>query len=108
MFYRLNRDGKPERVESAVEAEIGLSLILTDAGAVRVSTVFLGLDHNIFGDQPLLFETMVFRGSEGFEQRRYSDIHAAIEGHQQFVARHLVAKECKTTMHPIARGAVAN
>ncbi len=28
---------------------------------LRVSTVFLGLDHNLMGGPPLLFETMVFR-----------------------------------------------
>ncbi len=33
---------------------------------VVVSTVFLGLDHNFFGDgPPLLFETMVFTDIEG-------------------------------------------
>jgi hypothetical protein len=26
-----------------------------------VSTVFLGLDHNYFGGQPLLYETMIFK-----------------------------------------------
>ena len=34
-------------------------------GDVRVSTTFLGLDHNFFGDgPPLLFETMIF-GADG-------------------------------------------
>ena len=32
---------------------------------VWVSTVFLGLDHNHFGGEPLLFETMVFLKEEG-------------------------------------------
>ena len=31
-------------------------------GDIRVSTVFLGLDHAILGESPLLFETMVFGG----------------------------------------------
>lgn len=35
-----------------------------DVGPLRVSTVFLGLDHNYAPDgDPLLFETMVFGGS---------------------------------------------
>lgn len=29
-------------------------------GPLFVSTVFLGLDHNILGSEPLLFETMIF------------------------------------------------
>ena len=38
----------------------------TTIGNVRVSTIFLGLDHNVFGDRPPeLFETMVFGGPNG-------------------------------------------
>jgi hypothetical protein len=38
----------------------------TEVGSVVVSTVFLGLDHRMFGDgPPLLFETMVFTQHEG-------------------------------------------
>lgn len=43
---------------------------------VRVSTVFLGLDHG-FGGPTLLFETMVFRG----EQWRYGTRAEALAGH---------------------------
>src|SRR3546814_8874511 len=39
---------------------------------VRISTVFLGLDHNHApGGDPLLFETMVFVDVETHEVRRY-------------------------------------
>jgi hypothetical protein len=31
-------------------------------GGVRVSTVFLGIDHNFGDGLPLIFETMAFRG----------------------------------------------
>ena len=31
-------------------------------GGVRVSTVFLGLDHSFGGGDPLWFETMIFGG----------------------------------------------
>lgn len=35
----------------------------TRIGNVWVSTVFLGLDHNFFGEgPPILFETMIFQG----------------------------------------------
>lgn len=40
----------------------------TDIGKIFVSTVFLGLDHNFFGDgPPKIFETMIFGGHEDFD-----------------------------------------
>lgn len=51
-------------------------------GDVRVSTVFLALDHNFSGEgPPLLFETMVFGGVEDGRQWRYSTWREAEEGH---------------------------
>lgn len=32
----------------------------THVGPLYVSTVFLGIDHNFWGEDPLLFETMLF------------------------------------------------
>ena len=58
-------------------------------GNVRVSTVFLGIDHNFLGDgPPLIFETMVFGASalDG-EQDRYSTWDEAEAGHAAMVAR---------------------
>jgi len=52
---------------------------------VRVSTVFLGLDHG-FGGTPLLFETMVFGGEADMECWRYSTWDAAQAGHDAVVA----------------------
>ena len=59
-----------------------------DGGRIRVSTVFLGLDHG-FGRPggPVLFETMVFGGSLDGEQRRYETWEAAQAGHDELVAR---------------------
>lgn len=66
----------------------------TVLGDIRVSTVFLGLDHNwgrLLGADtpPLLFETMVF-GSDHPDldeyQRRYSTWDEAEEGHAAAVA----------------------
>ena len=49
---------------------------------IRVSTVFLGLDHGIgIGREPLLFETMIFRNGEGKETWRYSTWEQAETGH---------------------------
>jgi hypothetical protein len=57
-------------------------------GDVRVSTVFLGLDHN-FGDlfgRPILFETMAFVGHESVAQDRYRTWEEAEAGHARIVA----------------------
>lgn len=54
-------------------------------GGVRVSTVFLGIDHNFMGGTPLLFETMIFGGENNEFQERYSTWEEAEEGHQQAI-----------------------
>lgn len=58
-----------------------------DEGAIYVSTVFLGLDHNLMGrGPPLVFETMVFGPYGGDEQWRYSTWEEAEAGHAEVVA----------------------
>jgi hypothetical protein len=74
----------------------------TDVDAeVSVSTVFLGIDHNFFGDgEPLLFETMVFGEEkvgmllgraysyrEDLAQYRYSTWADAEQGHEMACQR---------------------
>jgi hypothetical protein len=56
-------------------------------GDVRVSTVFLGLDHN-FHDRglPILFETMAFIGHDSVGCEHYSTWAEAEEGHANMVA----------------------
>ena len=51
-------------------------------GEARVSTVFLGLDHDFGGGPPLLFETMVFGGPLDQEQARCSTWEAAEKMHE--------------------------
>jgi len=55
---------------------------------IRVSTVFLGLDHNLghrdMGD-PLLFETMVFGGPNDQLQERYHTWDEAEIGHAKIL-----------------------
>lgn len=51
---------------------------------MRVSTVFLGLDHSfgLAGDRlPLLWETMIFGGKHDGYVDRYSSRGAALKGH---------------------------
>ena len=52
---------------------------------VRVSTVFLGLDHSFGGGTPALFETMIFGGRHNEYQERYATWEEAEEGHEQAV-----------------------
>lgn len=54
-------------------------------GAVRVSTVFLGLDHGYGGGPPILFETMIFGGPHNEEMWRYSTWEEAEAGHARAV-----------------------
>lgn len=58
-----------------------------EIGNARVSTVFLGLDHQWGGGPPLLFETMVFDGPLDGEQVRYGTWEQAEAGHRKMVNR---------------------
>jgi hypothetical protein len=57
------------------------------AEGVRVSTVFLGIDHNFSpGGPPILFETMIFGGEHDQFQDRYETREEALEGHKKALA----------------------
>lgn len=61
-------------------------------GDARVSTVFLGVDHNFRGGGfPLLWETMVFGGPLDMEQERYACAGDALLGHAGVLARVMAA-----------------
>ena len=53
---------------------------------VRVSTVFLGINHNFGGGKPLLFETMIFGGTHDEYQERYTTLEESMRGHEHAVA----------------------
>jgi hypothetical protein len=58
-----------------------------ELGGCLVSTVFLGIDHQFFGNgPPLLFETMLFT-PDGEEMVRYSTWEQAERGHAAMLAR---------------------
>jgi len=70
-----------ERLENRKIAE-------TTIEGIRVSTVFLGLDHNYFEEGlPILWETMIFGGGEEIDeyQVRYASQEEAEAGHQAAV-----------------------
>jgi hypothetical protein len=54
---------------------------------VSVSTVFLGIDHNLSGrGPPVLWETMIFGGPHDEYQERYTSSADAFKGHNAAVA----------------------
>lgn len=60
-------------------------LARTQVGALDVSTVFLGLDHNFFSDGlPVLWETMTF-GDDRDRMMRYTSAAEALDGHRLLV-----------------------
>lgn len=100
-FYILNADGEPEACEDVltwahwmgtadrhVAQDLDEGTGPDDPKRIRVSTVFLGIDHDFFGSGiPVLWETMVFGGLLDGEQRRYQSRAEALRGHQTMCQR---------------------
>lgn len=62
-------------------------LAVSEKGIVKVSTLFLGLDHG-YGtdsDAPILWETRILRGIHDGETTRYSTKEEALKGHEKMV-----------------------
>lgn len=64
-------------------------------GRIRVSTVFLALNHAYFGGPPVLWETMIFGGPHDGYQERYKSRTDAEAGHARavFMVRDFVVTE---------------
>lgn len=79
----------------------------TGVGDVRVSTVFLGIDHRHFGaGPPLVFETMIFGGPLHHEQWRYSSWDDAETGHAVAVKKARKAQRARPGVQAaVSRGA---
>lgn len=63
---------------------VAKSTVSVGGKELRVSTVFIGLDHGFGDGPPLLFETMVF-GDDDDRTRRYSTWDQAADGHIEVV-----------------------
>jgi len=97
-YYILDEHGEPQPCDDVIAwgtwfetAERHVAQDMDEgAGAerVRVSTVFLGLDHN-WRDvgPPILWETLVFGGPLDGEMDRYSSLADAVRGHQAMCRR---------------------
>src|SRR3954466_3553268 len=88
-LYVLDDAGKPQpetnisrwaRWRAEVDPRIGLEYV----GDVRVSTVFLGVDHRHLGKgPPILWETMIFGGRHHHYVERYTSRTDALAGHER-------------------------
>lgn len=58
-----------------------------EINGVRISTIFLGLDHSFGNGDPVLFETAVFGGPLDHEMERYFTWKQAVAGHEIMCAR---------------------
>lgn len=93
MYYKLDEDGNPVPESDALnwsqwfettERHIADETIEQS----RISTVFLGLNHNFGGGDPVLWETMVFGGPLDGEQVRCSGSREQAEMmHKEMVSR---------------------
>ncbi len=54
---------------------------------IKVSTVFVGLNHNFGRGEPLLYKTIVFGGELDNEMDRYATKEQALKGHKRMVNR---------------------
>lgn len=107
-LYILDENGDPQPVEDPLvwarwfhtaNRTVSCDLDEGDSGkTIRVSTVFLGIDHSFsFGRNapPVLWETMVFGGVLDGEMDRYTSKEAAALGHQEMCQR-----VSETLQHP--------
>lgn len=94
LYYVLEDDGKTPRLAVGVlewaqffekkreDGELARRVALSFLpNGARVSTVFLGLDHNWNGGEPLLWETIIFGGARDGYLQRYSSYKDAADGH---------------------------
>ncbi len=84
-----DKEGKPISDRDLVNLRLGdpdyKRVAQTDVGKARVSTVWLGIDHQWGDGPPLIFETLVFGGKHDQHMERYSTEDEAKEGHKRVV-----------------------
>lgn len=96
-YYLLDKDKKPYPVslEESYKLYENMDMKITQqdmVGDIKVSTVFLGMDHSLPFDAdgnpiedptPLFWETMIFGGEHDGYQERYTSYEDALAGHQR-------------------------
>jgi hypothetical protein len=99
LYYILDEHGEPQPCDDVMEWALWFEHSIEqrrvsedlDEGdgekRVRVSTVFLGLDHAFHEGPPVLWETLVFGGPLDGEMVRYTSLTEAVRGHQAMCQR---------------------
>lgn len=88
-YYLLDKDKKPYAVslEESFKVYDDPDMKITQqnmVGDIKVSTVFLCMDHAWIGEPgPVLWETMIFGGEHDGYQERYTSHEDALAGHQR-------------------------
>lgn len=93
LYYTLDENKNPVAVDMWTYAaahksvtHVGDDTVEVDGEKVRVSTVFLGLNHAWNDEEPVLFETMIFGGEHDQFQERYHTWTEAENGHKKALA----------------------
>lgn len=88
--YILDKDGNPIICNDLIlwgkwmaKNDDARRIALDYIDEVKISTVFLGLDHQFTHGSPLLYETMIFGGEHDGYQDRYSTRNEALFGHNK-------------------------
>jgi hypothetical protein len=86
LYY--SRAGEPMTLgEWAATFEESNQVAFDEVAGIKVSTVWIGLDHNFLSaGPPLIFETMVFGGAHDEFCDRYSTEEQAKAGHRRVLA----------------------
>lgn len=112
-LYTLNEYGEPTSCEDIVAwdrwfATADRRVVYTQYRGVRISTVFLGMDHGFpaleeqstWNYRPVLWETMVFGGPLDQEMERYRSREDAEKGHARWVREAVAAIEAVDALMP--------
>ena len=88
--YYILEDKKPKQVNDledwAMQFDHQNRIVKQDKiQDVKISTVFLGLDHSFDEGVPILFETMIFGGEHDGYQERYATWEEAEKGHEEAI-----------------------
>lgn len=86
MYYYLDNNHNPVPTDDTKKAFEGDRRVsLNYIGDVKISTVFLGMEHGYVEGKPIIFETMIFGGEYDEYQARYCTWNEALEGHERAV-----------------------
>lgn len=100
--------GQMEYIRWAFVDENSNALKKTTVGDVEVSTVLLMSPANIFGQPPLIFETMIFGGEHDEYTYRYYTKAEALLGHDQAVQLVKQAQQMKAAGETVSEWLARN